>query len=145
MKIKDIVVEAGEFKQGFKAVDRALKPSNYISKDAKSAYSKGFNAVDKILSPKKWFSSDKEAEPQSAAAPAMKSVDIRTAVENAAAGRVYQQDVQALKKIYSAVKSGAIKTNLDQAALLAAIKTAYQQQPLNDNQRALLSQFSKQF
>ena len=148
MKIRELVAEAGEFKQGYAAMDKALKPSSHIGPDTKAAYKKGFNAVDKMLSPSKWF--DKSGSPdtvKSTAAdrPQLSRVDIKTALQNAEAGQVYQNDVKVLTQIYGSVKSGAIKTHIDQASLLAALKTAYQQQPLDDNQQAVLSQFSKQF
>jgi hypothetical protein len=141
MKIRDIISEApGSYQQAYDAAKSIFSPAKAITNNP--AYQAGYDKTKNIFSPTKWGKSD-DAANNSAALP--KEFEIRDSLNKAAAGKVYQDDVVVLQQVYSGVKSGKIKSNVDAATLLPILKAAYQTQPINDNSKKLLAQFAQQF
>ena len=142
MKIRDVISEApGSYQQAYDAAKSIFSPSKAITNDP--AYQAGYNKTKNIFSPTKW---GKSAAPAAGATSAMpKNFEIKDSLNNAAAGKVYQDDVAVLQQVYSGVKSGKIKTNVDAAALLPVLQAAYQTKPISDDSKKMLAQFAQQF
>jgi hypothetical protein len=141
MKIRDIISEApGSYQQAYDAAKSIFSPAKAITNDP--AYQAGYNKTKNIFSPTKWGKSD-DAANASTAQP--KDFEIKDSLNNAAAGKVYQDDVKVLQQVYTGVKSGKIKPNVDAAALLPVLQAAYQTQPISDDSKKLLAQFAQQF
>lgn len=142
MKIRDIISEApGSYQQAYDAAKSIFSPAKAITNDP--AYQAGYNKTKNIFSPTKWGKSE---EPDASASTAQsKNFEIKDSLNNAAAGKVYQDDAKVLQQVYTGVKSGKIKTNVDAAALLPVLKAAYQTQPISDDSKKLLAQFAQQF
>ncbi len=142
MKIRDIISEApGSYQQAYDAAKSIFSPAKAITNDP--AYQAGYNKTKNIFSPTKWVKSTEPAANASTAQP--KDFEIKDSLNNAAAGKVYQDDVKVLQQVYTGVKSGKIKTNVDSAALLPVLQAAYQTQPISDDSKKLLAQFAQQF
>jgi hypothetical protein len=142
MKIRDIISEApGSYQQAYDAAKSIFSPAKAITNDP--AYQAARDKTKNIFSPTKWGESAAPAADASAA-PA-KDFEIKDSLNNAAAGKVYQDDVKVLQQVYTGVKSGKIKPNVDAAALLPVLKAAYQTQPITDDSKKLLAQFAQQF
>jgi hypothetical protein len=142
MKIRDIISEApGSYQQAYDAAKSIFSPAKAITNDP--AYQAGYDKTKNIFSPTKWGKSAAPAADASAAMP--KNFEIKDSLNKAAAGKVYQDDVVVLQQVYSGVKSGKIKSNVDAATLLPILKAAYQTQTINDNSKKLLAQFAQQF
>jgi hypothetical protein len=142
MKIRDIISEApGSYQQAYDAAKSIFSPAKAITNDP--AYQAARDKTKNIFSPTKWGKSAAPAADASAA-PA-KDFEIKDSLNNAAAGKVYQDDVKVLQQVYTGVKSGKIKPNVDAAALLPVLKAAYQTQPITDDSKKLLAQFAQQF
>lgn len=141
MKIKDIIFEApGSYQKAYDAAKSIFSPVQALTKDP--AYQAGYAKTKNIFSPTKWGKSD-DAANASTAQP--KDFEIKDSLNNAAAGKVYQDDVKVLQQVYTGVKSGKIKTNVDAAALLPVLQAAYQTKPITDDSKKLLAQFAQQF
>jgi hypothetical protein len=142
MKIRDIISEAaGSYQQAYDAAKNIFSPAKAMTNDP--AYQAGYAKTKNIFSPTKW---GKSAAPAAGATAAMpKNFEIKDSLNKAAAGKVYQDDVAVLQQVYSGVKSGKIKSNVDAATLLPALKAALNGQTLNDNSKKLLAQFAQQF
>ena len=142
MKIRDIIFEApGSYQQAYDAAKNIFSPAKAMTNDP--AYQAGYNKTKNIFSHTKW---GKSAAPAAGATATMpKNFEIKDSLNNAAAGKVYQDDVAVLQQVYSGVKSGKIKSNVDAATLLPALKAAYQAQTISDNSKKLLAQFAQQF
>ncbi len=141
MKIRDIISEApGSYQQAYDAAKSIFSPVQAMTNDPEyqAAHAKAKN----IFSPTKWGKSD---EPAAASATPLKDFEIRDSLNNAAAGKVYQDDVAVLKRVHAAVQSGKIKPSVDAATLLPILKAAYQTQPIKDDSKKLLAQFARQF
>jgi len=142
MKIRDIISEApGSYQQAYDAAKNIFSPAQAITNDP--AYQAARDKTKNIFSPTKWGKSAAPAADASAA-PA-KDFEIRSSLNNAAAGKVYQDDAAVLKKVHDAVKAGTITPTVDAATLLPILKAAYQTQPISDNSKKLLAQFAQQF
>ena len=142
MKIRDILVEApGSYQQAYDAAKNIFSPAKAMTNDP--AYQAGYAKTKNIFSPTKWGKSNEPAADATAAMP--KNFEIKDSLNNAAAGKVYQDDAAVLKKIHDAVKAGTITPKVDADALLPILKAAYQAQPINDNSKKLLAQFAQQF
>jgi hypothetical protein len=141
MKIRDIIFEApGSYQKAYDAAKSIFSPAQAITNDPE--YQAAYAKTKNIFSPTKWGKSDDTAN-NSAALP--KEFEIKDSLNNAAAGKVYQDDVKVLQQVYTGVKSGKIKPNVDAAALLPVLKAAYQTQPITDDSKKLLAQFAQQF
>jgi hypothetical protein len=142
MKIRDIIFEApGSYQQAYDAAKNIFSPAKAMTNDP--AYQAARDKTKNIFSPTKWGKSTEPAATTSAA-PA-KDFEIKDSLNNAAAGKVYQDDAAVLKKIHDAVKAGTITPKVDADALLPILKAAYQAQPISDNSKKLLAQFAQQF
>jgi hypothetical protein len=142
MKIKDIIFEApGSYQQAYDAAKNIFSPVKAMTSDP--AYQAARDKTKNIFSPTKWGKSAAPAADASAA-PA-KDFEIKSSLNNAAAGKVYQDDAAVLKKVHDAVKAGTITPTVDADALLPILKAAYQAQPISDNSKKLLAQFAQQF
>ena len=142
MKIRDIIFEApGSYQQAYDAAKNIFSPTKAITNDP--AYQTARDKTKNIFSPTKWGKSNEPAADETAAMP--KNFEIKSSLNNAAAGKVYQDDAAVLKKVHDAVKAGTITPNVDADALLPILKAAYQTQPINDNSKKLLAQFAQQF
>lgn len=142
MKIRDIISEApGSYQQAYDVAKSTFSPAKAVTNDP--AYQAGYAKTKNIFSPTKW---GKSAEPAAGATAAMpKNFEIKDSLNNAAAGKVYQDDAKVLQQVYAGVKSGKIKPNVDAAALLPVLKATYQTQPISDDSKKLLAQFAQQF
>ena len=142
MKIKDIIFEApGSYQKAYDAAKSIFSPVQAITNNPD--YQAGYAKTKNIFSPTKWGKSD---EPAGAApAASLKNHEIKDSLNNAAAGKVYQDDAAVLKRVHAAVQSGKIESNVDAAALLPVLKAAYQAQPISDDSKKLLAQFAQQF
>lgn len=141
MKIRDIIAEApGSYQQAYDAAKSIFSPAKAVTNNPD--YQAGYAKTKNIFSPSKWGKADADAS-TSAALP--KSFEIKDSLNNAAAGKVYQDDAVILKKIHAAVQAGKIKPNVDAAALLPILKAAYQTRPISDDSKKLLAQFAQQF
>ena len=142
MKIRDIIFEApGSYQQAYDAAKNIFSPAKAMTNDP--AYQAGYAKTKNIFSPTKWGKST-EPTADASVAPA-KDFEIKDSLNNAAAGKVYQDDAAVLKKVHDAVKAGTITPKVDADALLPILKAAYQTQPINDNSKKLLAQFAQQF
>jgi hypothetical protein len=118
---------------------------------SKANFNKGYDTVNKLLTPSRWFEkgktdksdTNKTAAPQQAAAPAHLN---REALASAVAGKqLLPQDSAKIKALASQVSTGTLKPiNIDNMQLFMALKMAYQGKPLSDDQKQMLTAFSKQ-
>lgn len=151
MRIQDIISEAGIAQ----AVGKAAQGlGSVVGKTAGAAqmahqgFKQGQDKMDKILNPKRWFSKDQNTDKEKTTSPSTvaEPYENRRILQQAGQGRpLYQQDLANLKSLHRSISSGEVPTNIDQTSLLLALKSAYRGQSLNDNQKKLLMQFSKQF
>jgi hypothetical protein len=140
MKIRDIVIEAGlAHRAGELAGTVAANKDQFVS-----GYAKGKDTMNKIMSPSKWFepTGTKAANPESQ----IKGYQTRQSLVQASQGSpIYASDTAVLKDLYSRLKSGNVKTNLELTQVLTAVKSAFNGVALNDEQKKLLGELSKQF
>jgi hypothetical protein len=135
MKIAEIIVE---------------QDAPDVLPQVKQDYQKGSKFVDKLLNPAKWFDSggadtkNSAAKKSTAPLKALQPVVIRDALNAAASGQLYNNDIAVLKTIYSGVKSGQYKP-ADPQAVMQSLKTAISGGQLSKEQAALLQDFSKLF
>jgi hypothetical protein len=118
---------------------------------SRSNVSQGYDTVSKILSPSRWFEkgktdksdTNKTTSPQHAAAPAHLN---KEALATAVAGKqLLPQDAAKIKALANQVSTGKLKPiNIDHMQLFMALKMAYQGKPLSDDQKQMLTAFSKQ-
>jgi len=116
---------------------------------SKSNISQGADTVNKILSPSRWFEKGKDGNVDTdkstpaAAAPAHLN---KEAVVAAASGKqLLPQDAAKLKVLATQVSTEKLKPiNIDNMQLYQALKMAYQGKPLSDDQKQMLTAFSKQ-
>ena len=117
---------------------------------SRSNVSQGADTVNKILSPSRWFEKGKgsndaaaKSTPAAAAAPAHLN---RDALATAVAGKqLLPQDSAKIKALANQVSTGNLKPiNIDNMQLFMALKMAYQGKPLSDDQKQMLTAFSKQ-
>ena len=154
MRIQDIISEAGIGQTVGTVAGKAAQGVGSIAgkavgaaKMAHQGFKQGQDKMDKILNPKRWFSKDGDKnEPTSQPSTVAEPHENRRILQQAGQGReLFLQDKQNLKALHTGITSGDIPTNIDQTTLLLALKAAYTGQPLNDNQKKLLTQFSQQF
>jgi len=138
MKIRDIVVEAGLARRaGELAGTVATNKDEFVS-----GYEKGKNMMNKIMSPSKWLQKNPTAAPKSQT----KDYQIRQSLVQASQGNpMYASDTAVLKDLYNQLKSGKVNTNLELTQVLTAVKSAFKGVALNDEQKKLLGELSKQF
>jgi len=138
MKIRDIVVEAGLARRaGELAGTVAANKDEFVS-----GYEKGKNMMNKIMSPSKWLQKNPTAAPKSQT----KDYQIRQSLVQASQGNpMYASDTAVLKDLYNQLKSGKVNTNLELTQVLTAVKSAFKGVALNDEQKKLLGELSKQF
>lgn len=124
MRISDIVVEQGIISQ--------------IKKD----YDRGYDAVDKIVNPKRWGEQPAATDKTTAA---IDPLDVKDAVQTLIQGKpVYEDQRLMLLKLAKQLQAGAVETKQDPEQLAAILKFAAAGKPINDQQRAILSQFLKE-
>jgi hypothetical protein len=142
MKIRDIVTEApATYQQGVELGKRIMSPSQWLPKDAAANLKKGTDLGKKILSPSAWLGKDNSTDDSKPLADHV----IRQTLTNAASGNTLSlEDVKVLKRIYSGVKSGTIRTSNDQQTLLTTLQAAYNLETLDDAQKQTLTQFAQQ-
>jgi hypothetical protein len=154
MRIQDIISEAGIGQTVGTVVGKTAQGVGSVAgkavgaaKMAHQGFKQGQDKMDRILNPKRWFSKDGDStEPTSQPAKVAEPFENRRILQQAGQGReLFLQDKQNLKALHTGITSGDIPTNIDQTTLLLALKAAYTGQPLNDNQKKLLTQFSQQF
>lgn len=120
MKITEILVEDGEFQRGREFGKKLLSPSQWFSGSDTPSRSK-------VVSPV-----------QTTSARSVKST-LNKVIKGE---RLYRNDVIALKKIYADLESNALTTAGDRKQTLAALKSAYNLQPLTPEQKAVLTIFA---
>jgi hypothetical protein len=121
MKITEILVEDGEFQRGREFGKKLLSPSQWFSGSDTPSRSKAVSPV------------------QTTSARAVKSTLNKVIKDE----RLYRNDVIALKKIYADLESNALTTVGDRKQTLAALKSAYNLQPVSPEQKAALATFAK--
>jgi stress response protein SCP2 len=121
MKITEILVEDGEFQRGRAFGKKLLSPSQWLSGGDVQSKSKSVSAV------------------QTTSARAVK-LTLNKVINGE---RLYRNDVIALKKIYADLQSNALTTAGDRKQTLAALKSAYNLQPVSTEQKAVLATFAK--
>jgi hypothetical protein len=139
MKIAEILVEAGEFQRGREFGKKLLTPSQWVSGDGE--FQRGREFGKKLLTPSQWVSGSgsKVISPvQTTSARAVK-LTLNKVIKGE---RLYRNDVIALKKIYADLESNALTTAGDRKQTLAALKSAYNLQPLTPEQKAVLATFA---
>jgi len=119
MKINEILAESGEFQRG-----------------------REFGK--KLLSPSKWFSgSNSSVKSKTQTNPSVQTTSARavklTLNKVINGERLYRNDVIALKKIYADVQSNTLPVAGDVKKILAALKSAYNLQPVSSDQQAVLT------
>ena len=125
-----------------------------VARISKGNFNKGYDTVNKILSPSRWFekgkddsdTSDTDTPTRSAPVKAAPAHMNREVLASAAAGKeLLPQDTAKLKALANQVSTGKLKpNNIDHMQLYWSLKTAYQGKPLSDEQKQLLTAFSKQ-
>jgi hypothetical protein len=148
MKIAEIIVE-GAFSQGQNAVNKVLHPLQAIQGNA--SFQKGYNAVAHplrslagALGSTKFKNDQKDktkTKPQE-----IQPVELKRSADRVASGqKLFSDDLSNLKQMYHAVNRNTIRipTGIDKKELLNSIRTAYNNQQLNDKQQSILSQFAK--
>jgi hypothetical protein len=140
MKISEVV---SGYQQGKDLADKITSPSRWLDNTkVKQDYQRGQDIAGRILDPKQWFKGGSKAEP----AKTTPQIRPKESLQRAGQGqKLYRNDIEILKATHQKIESGEVKTRLDQNSLLKTLEAAYKQQPLNDQQRNLLLQFSKQF
>ncbi len=124
MRISDIVVETGVLGQ------------------IKQDYDRGYNAVDRILNLKRW--AEKSGKAQTGGA-SNNNLDVKDAVQAVIQGkRIYEDQRQTLLKLAQQLKADQIQTQQNSQQVAAILKYAAEGKPLNDQQRAVLTQFLKE-
>ena len=151
MKINEILISEAGFGQSVgqavggvaQGVGKAAGKTVKAAGDFHSGFKAGQKKMDKWLSPSKWFGGDDDNAAKSKPTDTLKT---RQALTRAGTKmNLYKDDQDELKSLYKQVKSGEISAGADQQALLQAIKAAYNQQPLSNQQQQLLQQYSKNF
>ena len=138
MKIYEVV---GSYQRGKEIADKVSSPTKWLQgTKIGQDYQQGKALAGRVLDPKQWFKggSKPSAAPQQTIRP--KEPLVRAAQGN----KLYRSDVETLKALYSQVENKTV-TVKDVNQTLQTIKAAYNQQPLNDQQKNILLQLSKQF
>ena len=109
----------------------------------KQGYQKGSSGMDRLLSPSKWF--DKSNEPRSTTKSqtpqSVSSKDAGEVLSMITTGGVLRNpEIRVLNQLYSDIKSGNANPRIDQKAVLPILQLVIKGKPLDDNQKAVLSQ-----
>ena len=138
MKIRDIVVEAGLARRAGELAGTVAANKDEIVTN----FQKGRDKMNKIMSPSRWLEKNPTAAPKSQT----KDYQIRQSLVQASqGGPMYASDTTVLKDLYNQLKSGKVNTNLELTQVLTAVKSAFNGVALNDEQKKLLGELSKQF
>ena len=153
MKINEIISEAGvaqKIGQGAGSVAQGVGKAAGIAAGGAGQFHSGFKAgqkkMDKILNPSKWFSNDKDTDNTAQQVAQSNPLHTRQALERAGSGRPLSQDqVSIIKSLRSQIESGERETQVDAGSLIQILKLLEKNSPINDQQRQLLMQVSKEF
>jgi hypothetical protein len=134
MRIQDILNEGP-----FDAIAKVASAAKSAVGDAQQGYKAGYKAVDKALSPRKWAGGTSDDASDTSIEPHV----IKTVLKKAVAGeKLYIADIAALKAARAKVESGEIPFKGNKNNLLLALRSVYNSKPIDDNQKALISQLS---
>lgn len=112
-----------------------------------SNYEKGYKAMDKLFTPSQWFKKDPTSDSTSKektrnqSKPHLEKTSLTTAING---GKLYPEDVSALKSLRTKVINGKVRSSYDAADLAEAIKTAYRSGALDDSQKKMLIDLANQ-
>lgn len=113
-----------------------------IISQVKQDYQRGYDAVDKFVNPAKWGSSDQKQPTKS------KELDLLTVKQTLKTvidgRRIYDQERQTLIQLANQVRSGSVETKQNAEQVSAILKMAAAGKPINDQQRAVITAFSKE-
>jgi hypothetical protein len=139
MKINEVL---DGYQKGKELGNKISSPSSWLDDTKiKQDYQKGKDKVDRLISPSQWFKGGKKTSTK-----VVSTLQTRQSLQRAASGKkLYNDDIETLTSLYNKVESGEVNSSINQNQLLQTIKAAYKQQPLNDQQKNILLQFSKQF
>ena len=111
----------------------------------KQGFEKGSSGMDRLLSPSKWFK--KSDAPQATTAskqPAPQSVSSKDASEVlsivTAGGTLRNPEIRVLNQLYSDINAGNANPRINQKVVLPILQLVIKGKPLDDNQKAVLSQ-----
>lgn len=109
----------------------------------KQGYQKGSSGMDRLLSPSKWFdksnasqSNTKSQTPQSV--PSKDASEVLSVVTTG--GVLRNPEIRVLNQLYNDIKSGNANPRIDQRAVLPILQLVIKEKPLDDNQKAVLTQ-----
>jgi hypothetical protein len=139
MKINEVL---DGYQKGKELGNKIASPSSWLDNTkVKQDYQKGKDKFDRLISPGKWFKGEK-----SKASKAVSTLHSKQSLQRAASGnKLYNDDIETLKTLYNKVDNDEVNLSINKNQMLQTIKAAYKQQPLNDQQKNILLQFSKQF
>lgn len=115
-----------------------------VGQDVKSDFQKGSQAVKKILDPKQWFSGSSSADNARVKTKQLANVEVRDALNAAAAGKLYQSDIGALKQIINNLKNGTFKA-ANSKSIITSLELAINGSGLSKEQVAEIQAFAKSF
>lgn len=130
MKIKEFVREFG--------VDQVD-----VGKDIGQDWKKGSDFVKNIVDPKRWFGGSSDSS-NARVKKHLSNVETRDALNAAIKGKLYQDDIGALKQIINNIKNGTFKAG-DPKGTINAINASINGQPLSQEQSAMLQQLAGTF
>jgi hypothetical protein len=140
MKIYEVV---GGYERGKEIADKISSPTKWLQgTKVDQDYQKGKQLAARALDPTKWFKGQSSDKPTASTQQAIRPKE--PLVRAAQGSKLYRDDVETLKILYSQVEDKKVAVK-DINQTLQTIKAAYKQQPLNDQQKNILLQLSKQF
>jgi hypothetical protein len=137
MRIQDILNEGP-----FDAIAKVAGAAKSAVGTAQQGYKAGYKAVDKALSPSKWASGTSNDAADTSIEPHVIKAVLKKAVAN---GKLYIADIAALKAARAKVESGEIPFKGNKNNLILALRSVYNSKPIDDSQKALLSQLASSF
>ena len=113
----------------------------------KQGFQKGGAGMDRLLSPSKWFkSSGATVQKQPSAQQSNQTVNSKEARRVLSlitqGGLLRNPEIQVLNQLYSDIKTGNANSRINQKAVLPILQLVIKRKPLDDNQKAVLTQLS---
>jgi hypothetical protein len=109
----------------------------------RQGFQKGSAGMDRILSPDKWFkkSNTPQETPKQQTTPLVNSKDTKEVLSMVIADGVLRNpEMRVLNQLYSNIESGNANSRIDQKTVLPILQLVIKGKPLDDNQKAVLTQ-----
>ena len=109
----------------------------------KQGFQKGSSGMDRLLSPSKWVKKPggSQETPKQQSTPLVNNKEAREVLSIVTADGVLRNpEMRVLNQLYTDIESGDANSRIDQKTVLPILQLVIKGKPLNDNQKAVLTQ-----